>query len=110
MLELYNYWTEADKHYKFTSIRKAILICIKHLVNNETGRKALIRSEGISALYETAKQVCNNMQPNKQVNYNIRPTKYGKVNTLQFDCGLMDPIYGLTTLIESNFNCNINNK
>ena len=57
MLDLFNYWTDLDKLHKFVHIRKSILNSIKHLVGNESGRKALIKSDGISILYATAKQV-----------------------------------------------------
>ena len=59
MLDLFNYWTDLDKLHKFVHIRKSILNSIKHLVGNESGRKALIKSDGISILYATAKQVLN---------------------------------------------------
>ena len=57
MLDLFLYWTELDKLHKFVHIRKSILTSLKHLVGNEGGRKALIKCDGISILYTTAKQV-----------------------------------------------------
>lgn len=59
MLDLFVYWTELDKLHKFVHIRKSILNAIKHLVGNESGRKALIKCDGIAILYSTAKQVNN---------------------------------------------------
>lgn len=56
-MDLFIYWSEVDKLYKFIHIRKSILSSIKHLVGNESGRKALIKCDGISVLYSTAKQV-----------------------------------------------------
>ncbi|XP_063679961.1 cytosolic carboxypeptidase 1-like isoform X2 [Bolinopsis microptera] len=56
MLDLFNYWTDLDKLHKFVHIRKSILNSIKHLVGNESGRKSLIKCDGISILYATAKQ------------------------------------------------------
>ena len=57
MLDLYVYWTDMDKLQKFIQVRKSILNSVKHLVGNESGRKALIKSDGIAILYATAKQV-----------------------------------------------------
>ena len=57
MLDLYVYWTDMDKLQKFIQVRKSILNSVKHLVGSESGRKALIKSDGIAILYATAKQV-----------------------------------------------------